>query len=212
VVGIYRSFPPDEPLAEIAVTTAVIPAPLPAPDFYVAKVAPGHSPTQVADTLRGQTKAFTVGTVTDLVIRERRSLTALDLQGLGRLESIAAAAVAAVGVAVLGAFLVLERRREFAILRAIGATTRQILTTPAVEGAVAVLGSLAIGLPIGIGLSMLAIRVLGLFFMLPPPLVVIPTGALLGFAALMIAVSVVAMGVALSAVARQSAAPVLREP
>jgi putative ABC transport system permease protein len=153
-----------------------------------------------------------VTTIADRVTREQRSLTTLDLHGLGRLESFAAATVAAVGVAVLGAFLVLERRRESAILRAVGATTGQVLTAPAVEGAIAVLGSLIIGVPVGIGLSILAVRVLGLFFTLPPPLLVLPTGALASLAVFMIVMSAVALGVALRRVARQDAAPILREP
>src|SRR5262249_52318168 len=111
VVGVYRSFPPNEPVAELVVTTAVVPAPLPPPDFHLVRVAPGRSPSEVAAHLRVQAPAFAVSTIDDLVIRERRSLTALDLRGLGRLEAVTAASVAAVGVAVLGAFLVLERRR-----------------------------------------------------------------------------------------------------
>ena len=61
----------------------------------------------------------------------QRGLTALNLAGLGRIEALGAALIAAVGVAVLGAFLVLERRREFAILRAVGADTSQVIAGPA---------------------------------------------------------------------------------
>lgn len=82
---------------------------------------------------------FGVSTVAD---PSSRGLTALNLTGLGRIESLGGGLVAAVGVAVLGAFLVLERRREFAILRAVGAETPQVLTGPAHEGAIVVLGSL----------------------------------------------------------------------
>lgn len=212
VAGVYRSFPPGDPFAEMVTTAAAIPAPLPAPDFFLARTAPGRSATQVAGSLRATAPAFTVTTIDQQVIQEQRSLTTLDLRGLGRLESVAAASVAAVGVAVLGAFLVLERRRESAILRSVGATTGQVLAAPAIEGAVAVIGSLLIGMPIGIGLSIVAIRVLGLFFTLPPPLYVLPTDALASLAAVMVGMSVVAMGLALRSVARQEPAPVLREP
>jgi putative ABC transport system permease protein len=61
-------------------------------------------------------------------------------------------------------------------------------------------------------LSILAVRVLGLFFALPPPLLVLPTGALASLAVFMIVLSTVALGVALRRVARQDAAPILREP
>jgi ABC-type antimicrobial peptide transport system permease subunit len=139
-------------------------------------------------------------------------LTALDLRGLARIEAVAAASVAAVGVAILGFFMVLERRRESAILRSMGATTRQVLTAPTLEGTIAVLGSLIIGIPIGIGLSILSIRVLGLFFIQPPPLVIIPWETIIGLSVIMIILSAVALAIALRMVARRGVATMLREP
>jgi putative ABC transport system permease protein len=59
---------------------------------------------------------------------------------------------------------------------------------------------------------MLSVRVLGLFFTLPPPVVVLPGEQLGGLALLMVATSAVVTGFALRAVARQPAAQVLREP
>jgi putative ABC transport system permease protein len=211
VAGVFRSFPPTEPYAEVVISAAALPAPVPNPDFYLARVAPTHSPTQVADELR-RGAGFSVTTISQLTLQERRSLTALNLRGLSRLEAVAAGLVAAVGVAVLGAFLVLERRREMAVLRAVGATTRQLLTGPAIEGAIAVFGSLAIGIPIGVGLSVITIRVLGLFFVLPPPLVVLPTATLGGLAGFTVLTSALALAVTLRVVARRAAASVLREP
>ena len=214
VVGVFRSFPPTSPTAELVVSTTSLPPPAPAPDFYVARVAPGRTPAQVAADLRGgggRAQGLTVATSAG-PDKERRSLTALSLDGLSRLESLGAALVAAVGVAVLGAFLVLERRRELAILRAVGASTPQVLTGPGLEGAVAALGSALIGVPVGLGLAMLAVRILGLFFTLPPPLLSIPLGALAGMVALMIVTSAVALGVALVAAGRVPTASVLREP
>jgi putative ABC transport system permease protein len=212
VAGVYRAVPPADPFAEMVTTSAAIPAPLPAPDFYLARTAPGRSADQVARHIREVAPAFTVTTIEHQVIQEQRSLTTLDLHGMGRLESVAAAAVAAIGVAVLCAFLVLERRRESAVLRAVGATTGQVLTPPAIEGTIAVVGSLLIGLPLGVGLAILGVRILGLFFTLPPPLYVLPSGALVSLAVLMVGMSAVAMGLALRVVARQDAAPILREP
>ncbi len=78
------------------------------------------------------------------------------------------------------------------MLRAAGAATAQVLTGPALEGAIAVLGSLAIGVPVGLGLGMLAARALGVV--------------------LMIATSALALGIALVAANRVAAASVLREP
>jgi putative ABC transport system permease protein len=141
-----------------------------------------------------------------------RSLASLNLDGLKQIEAIGAGLIAALGVAVLGAFVVRERRREFAILETLGATRTQVAAGPKLEGIVTVLGSILIGLPLGLLLSFLSVRVLGLFFTLPPPLLTIPVGSLLAFIGLMVATCGVALVGALAAVTRGRAATTLREP
>jgi putative ABC transport system permease protein len=212
VAGVFRSFPPTEPLSELVMNAAALPGPPPGPDFYLARLAPGNAAPAVADELRLAAPPYTIMTIGQQSLPEQRTLTALNLRSLSRLEAGAAGLVAATGVAVLGAFLVLERRREAAVLRSVGATTAQTLTGPAIEGAVAVLGSLVIGMPVGIGLAVLSIRVLGLFFTLPPPIVVLPSGALLGLAGVMVGASLAALAITLYKVSRQAPAAVLREP
>jgi putative ABC transport system permease protein len=215
VVGIYRSFPPSSPASELVMSSAALPPfLLPQPEFHLARVQPGMSPATVAATLRaaGLGRAFKAGTEAEQAPFAEQSIAALDLGPLNDIESIGAALIAALGVAVLGAFLVLERKREYAILVAVGADGRQLLASPAAEGAITVAGSLFIGVPLGIGLSILSVRVLGLFFVLPPPLVSVPVGTLLVFVAVMLAASVGVLAVALRAVTRVSAATALREP
>ena len=215
VVGVFRSFPPTDLLPELVVSGAGLPPSLlPPPDFHLARVAPGRSAGAVAAELdhEGRTRAFAVSTAEGQVRREHRSLTALNLAGLSRIEAAAAGLAAALGVAVLGAFLVVERRRELAILRTVGADTGQALTGPAQEGAIAALGSLAIGIPLGLGLAVLAARVLGLFFFLPPPLLTVPALPLAALGLLVVAASALALGLALAAVHRRGVPAVLREP
>jgi putative ABC transport system permease protein len=209
VVGVFRSVPPMEPPAELFITS--FPAPLPPPDFYLARVSPGSSPSAVAEEVRSQLPTWTATTVRTLVVPEQRALTALNVSKLGQLQAVAAGLVAAVGVAILGAFLVLERRRESVILRIVGASTGQVVTTPLVEGAIAVLGGLAIGIPVGLGLAVLNIHILALFFTLPPPLLVVSDRALGALAAVVVLTSAVALAIVLHRVARQPAATVLRE-
>jgi putative ABC transport system permease protein len=180
-------------------------------DFYLARVAPTLAPTAVAATLREGPIAGTFGAATALPPTER-GLTALNLVGLSGIESLGASLAAALGVAILGAFVILERRREFAILHTVGADSRQILTGPALEGAVAAIGSVAIGLPVGLGLGVMAVRVLGLFFTLAPPLLTVPVAELSVLVLFMIGTSTIALAAALAAVNRVRAAAVLREP
>jgi putative ABC transport system permease protein len=215
VLGVYGSFPPTSPPPdqppELVMSTAAIPQTVPAPpDFYLARVSPGQSASVVAAELRTTlADRFGVTTVGDPF---QRGLTALNLDGLGRIAATGGALIAAVGVAVLGAFFVLERRREFAILRAVGAETSKVLTGPAQEGLIVVLGSLVIGIPVGLGLALLAVRVLSLFFSLPPPLLTVPSISLVIFAVFMVTTSAIALATALVAVTRVRPAQVLREP
>jgi len=214
VVGVFRAFPPNDQFAEMVITTDALPPPVPAADTYMARVAPGASPDAVAGRLRHSDVAatYTVTTIANLLRQEQRGLTTLNVAGLGKIEAVGAAVIAAIGVGILGAFLVLERRREAAILRTVGADTRHILTGPTVEGGVAALGSVIIGLPLGIGLGILAVRVLSLFFTLPPPLITIPITPLAALALLVLATSALTLAISLRAVSRLDVAPILREP
>jgi len=215
IVGVFRSVPPTQPITELVVSTAAIPAYLlPAPDTFLARLGPGRSAMAVATRLRDGPvgRDFNVATLHEAQFAEQRSLTGLNLAALGQLEAIAAALVAGVGVALLGAFLVLERRRELAILRALGATTGQMLTGPVEEGVVAVLGSVLVGVPVGLGLSALSVRVLGLFFTLPPPVLAVSPGEMIAFLVLVVSAATVGFAAALTSATRARAAAVLREP
>jgi putative ABC transport system permease protein len=213
VVGVYRAFPPSDPFAEMVVSVRDVPAPQPAPDFYLARTTPGRSPDAVARDLsaRHDLSAFTVTTIGDLARKQQRTLTALNLDGLGRIEAFASGLVASVGIGVLGAFTILERQRELALLRSLGASRRQLLTAPLLEGALATIGSIVIGIPVGLVLNVLAVRVLGLFFTLPPPVLTIPIAQLVLLAASVLVFASVALWLALRRVGHVEVADVLRE-
>ena len=214
VVGIYRAFAPTEPVAEMVAAAATVPSPRPAPDFYLARVAPGSDPDRVARELHrtGAANGFAVTTVNGRAQVQQRTLTALNLGGLGRIEAAAAGLIAAVGVGILGAFLVLERRRELAVLRTLGATTAQTLTGVAFEGMLAAVGSLLLGLPVGLGLGVVSVRVLGFFFALPPPVATVPIGPLVELTLLVVGASTAALGVIMWRASRVEVATILREP
>jgi putative ABC transport system permease protein len=198
----------------MVIAAETVPTPRPAPDFYLAHLAGGRAAHAVAARLRRDVLGndFSVATISQRVELQQRGLTALNLDGLSAIETAAAGLIAALGVGVLGAFLVLERGREFAVLRTLGANTRQVLTGPALEGAVAIVGSVAIGVPLGLGLGVLAVRVLALFFTLPPPLLTVPTGGLLVLGATVLVLAAASLAIALWRVSRVAVGVVLREP
>ena len=213
ILGVFRAVPPSNPPSELVINAAGLPPYLLAqPDFYLARTQPGQPATRVAaDLHRGLLKGtFSVSTIGTRAWGQR-TLTALNLSPLATIETVAAGLIAAVGVALLGAFIVLERRREFAILEAVGADAKQVRTGPRQEGILAVATSVAIGLPVGLALGLCSVRILGLFFLLPPPLLSVPIGTIAGFVAFMATTSALALGAALIAVTRISAAVNLRE-
>jgi putative ABC transport system permease protein len=216
VVGVFRSFPPSDPYAEMVTSTAALPPYLlPRPDFYLARASKGTPAAAAAAALKalpGFRKRFAVGTLPQRAQTAPRSLTVLNLGGLKWIESVGAGLIGALGVALLAAFLVLERRRELAILQMVGATSSQALTAPALECVVAVVGSVLIGLPLGLLLSMLAVRVLGLFFALPPPVLSVPVATLALFVLAMVVASAVTVAGALRGIAHVGTVTMLREP
>jgi putative ABC transport system permease protein len=213
VLGIYRAIPPTDPPTEMVMSIASIPPPVLAAESYLARPHAKTSATAAATVLRQQlpASAFTVTTAQDRGRVTQRSLTALNLAGLSTIESAFAALIAALGVAVLGAFLVMERRREFAILATIGTGNREMLVGTAVEGAAAVVGSLVVGIPIGLALALLAVRVLGGFFVLPPPLLSVPVLDITALVALVLLTTGAAFFIALEQLRRSNLGGLLRE-
>jgi putative ABC transport system permease protein len=212
VVGVFSAFPPTTPPAELVTAVGTLPrASLVPPDFHLARLSTPDpaGAAAVAEWLRATPvgQAFGISTAAE---RTQRGLTALNLAGLSGIESTGAGLMAALGLAVLGVFLILERRREIAVLRSVGADNRQILVAPALEAGVAVLGSVAIGVPVGLGLGVLAVRVLGLFFTLPPPLLVVPIGGLAALVTGVVGASVLALSLTVLVVGRARVAAALR--
>jgi len=212
---VFHTLAPTVPGADLLMNEAAIRGlALGSPDFYLARAASGSGVTAVAARLSAQGQSggsWTVQTYASALAKEQSTLATLNLGGLSRIEIAGAAIIAALGIGLLGAFLVLERRREYAVLRSVGASTRQVLVPPAVEGAVTVTASLLLGVPIGIGMALLSTRVLTPLFTLPPPLLAIDGQGLLGLLGLVLLASAVSIVVSLIAVARLPTVQVLRE-
>jgi putative ABC transport system permease protein len=125
--------------------------------------------------------------VTDLVTSRRQvgsSLTAVDLSGLTRVELGFALllAVAATGL-VLGLGLN-ERRRSFAIARALGARPRQVAAFVRVEAGIITVLGLVLGAMAGWGLAQMLVKILTGVFDPAPSGLTVPWGYLVGMAVL----------------------------
>jgi hypothetical protein len=162
VVGSVRGFPtvdPDEAVAIVvdlptyqAVTYFRTRA-LPRPTEWLLDVAPGRS-AEVARRLAGP--PFLSAEVVDRLARAR-SLTsdpvAVGISGALSLGFAAAAVFAVVGFAVAAAVSTRERTTEFAILRSLGLSSRQLSGALALEAGLTVVLSVAGGVLLGIVLA-----------------------------------------------------------
>jgi putative ABC transport system permease protein len=151
-------------------------------------------------------------TVTDIsTVRKQvgSSLTAVDLAGLTRVELGFALFIAAAAAGLVLGLSVAERRRNLAILSALGAKPRQlrafIATDALVLGIIGVVG----GAMVGWVLSKMLVKVLTGVFDPPPAGLTVPWAYILGTALLSLAALAVVTGVS-SRMSRRPAITVLR--
>lgn len=102
--------------------------------------------------------------------RDQSSLTALNVNGLVRLDSLYTLLMTALAVAIFVSGLTLQRRREYVILRAQGARTRELRLLILAESALVAIGGLAAGVVVGTGMAYMFVQILRPLFVLDPSL------------------------------------------
>lgn len=164
----------------------------------------GTNVTHVADSLRGE--VGTDATVTDIESSRRiigSSLTAVDLDGLTRVELAFALALAAAATGLTLWLGLNERRRTYAIASALGANQRQLGAFVWAEAVAVTATGLVAGGIASWGLSNMLVRVLhGVFDPAPANLAVPWT-----YLGVILAVSVVSTIIATTAAIRASRTP-----
>lgn len=142
--------------------------------------------------------------------RDQSSLTALNIRGLVDLDSIYTLAISAAVIAIFVFGLMLQRRREYVVLRAQGPPSARLQALIGGEASFVGLSGLLAGLLVGTCLGLLLVHVLTPLFILPPASgVPLRDAALL--AGLVIAATAGSTLAALSILRRLSPSEVLRE-
>ena len=184
-------------------------------DFFLADVAAeGESGRNRAiaalragpatsDSLRIETPAMALD-------RDQSSLTALNVNGLAELGALSVLSMSAAIVAIFVFGLMLQRRREYVTLRALGAGMRQVRALVLGEAAVVAAAGLATGLLVGMGVALLLTGVLRALFVLDPA-VTIPVARLAALATLVVAVTVVSAISASEMIRRLAPSEIVRE-
>ncbi len=138
-------------------------------------VSTSISPPLVARRVRD--RVGTAATVTDLATSRRQvgsALTAVDLSGLTRVELGFALVLAVAANGLVLALSLAERRRSFAITRALGARHRQVAAFVRVEAGLVTILGLVLGAGTGWGLSVVLVRILTGVFDPPPASLAVP--------------------------------------
>jgi putative ABC transport system permease protein len=152
-------------------------------DFFFVKTKDSSFPavTSVAGAIRngpGKADPLFVTTTAEAVDKDQSTLAALNLDGLGSLDSIYTALMSASAIAIFVFGLMLERRKEYVTLRALGIRIRQLQGLVIAESGLISLVGLAIGIMVGLGMAYMYVQVLRPVFTLPPERLSLPPEAL----------------------------------
>jgi putative ABC transport system permease protein len=135
------------------------------------------NPSQVADRARAVTNSLPGVKVTDLASTQRTissSLTAVDLHGLSQLELTFAVLLVAAATGLMMALGLVDRRRTFGILAALGASGRQLGAFLWSEGLMILVGGGVIGIAMGFGVAWMLVKMLTGVFDPPPESLSVP--------------------------------------
>jgi putative ABC transport system permease protein len=129
------------------------------------------------------------------------SLTAVDLRGLTALELLFAVLLVIGATGLVLALSLIERRRTFAILAALGARTSQLGAFIWSEGLLLLIGGCVIGIAVGLGVAQMLVALLTHVFDPPPETLAVPWGYL----SLLVGAAVVSIGAAVASAQRAAA-------
>ena len=142
--------------------------------------------------------------------KDQSSLTAINVNGLVRLDTFYALVMSVTAIAIFVFGLLLHRRGEFVALRALGMASREVRTLVIVEAAVVTLCGLAAGLLVGTLTALLSIGVLRGLFVLDPR-ITLPVGRFAAIGLVVLVAAVVSGLLAAELLRRLDPAEILRE-
>jgi putative ABC transport system permease protein len=171
-------------------------------DFFLARTE-DHGRAGLAGAVSalrsgpGRRAPLAIETTSTALGTDQSSLTALDVRSLVDLGSTFTLLMSAAVIAIFLFGLILQRRREYVVLRAQGMHARQVGSLVLGEAIVVALGGLAAGVLAGAGSAVLLVQVLRSLFILPPAVTVPVSGP----AVLVLATAAAALVCALAALA-----------
>ncbi len=212
-VGIVREFPTAPRDSFFVANASYIAHVTGSPAYQVMLSRVSGSPPAIATRVRRLLGLAGGATVQDIQTQLKitlSGLTTIDLSGLTRLELSFAFLLAVAASSLVLLLGLIERRRMFAILSALGAKTSQLASFVWTEALFVTIGGALIGIASGWALSYVIVKILTGVFDPPPPHLFIPWGYLAALVAVT-AGAVVGAGVSVIRTAREPAIDVIRD-
>jgi putative ABC transport system permease protein len=184
-------------------------------DFFLARAA-DHSHAGLARAVAslragpGKHDALIIDSRETALDKDQSSLTALNVHGLLRLDSLYTLLMSAAAIAIFVFGLMLQRRREYVTLRALGMQSRELRALVLGEAALVAVCGLAAGIVVGTGTAFLLVHVLRPLFILRPT-VTFPAGDIATMTGLALAATFASAVVATSILQRLRPTELLRE-
>jgi putative ABC transport system permease protein len=185
-------------------------------DFFLVRVA---DPSEAG--LKRVTRALSSGpgravplrseSVATAINRDQSTLAALNLRGLGTLDSLYTLLLGAAGIGIFVFGLLLQRRKEYVTLRALGIRMRQLQGLIVGEAALVAAYGLLIGLLVGTLMAYLFVQILRPLFTLPPDRLAFPPGQLATLVALVLGAMAISAFAASGILRRLKPVELLRE-
>jgi putative ABC transport system permease protein len=159
----------------------------------------------------GANNPILVETTATAINRDASSLTAINMRGLGSLETLFAVIMSAIGIAIFVFGLLLQRRKEYVTMRALGMRLQELRGLVIGEATVVAVFSLLIGGVVGAAMAAMFVQVLSPLFTIQPSGLTVPFGELALLATLVLGAVGLSGLLSARSLRRLSPAELLRE-
>jgi putative ABC transport system permease protein len=183
--------------------------------FFIRTADPSPaSVARVADSLRtgpGRSSPVLVETTLTAINRDQSTLTALNLRGLGGLQALYTVLISAASIAIFVFGLLLQRRKEYVTMRALGIRMGQLWALVFGEAAIVAVVSLVIGAVAGVVMAVMFVQILAPLFTIQPSSLTVPGAQLALLATLVLGGMAISVSLAARSLRRLNPVELLRE-
>jgi putative ABC transport system permease protein len=169
---------------------------------------------RVSDLIKagpGRSAPVLVETTATAFNRDQSTLTAVNMRGLGGLQAVYTVLISAAGIGIFVFGLLLQRRKEYVTMRALGIRMGQLWGLVLGEAAVVAVVSLAIGGVTGAVMAYMFVKILAPLFTIQPAALTIPATQLATLAMLVLAGMGLSVALAARTLRRLNPVELLRE-